>query len=374
MLSTGENLSPKKAPRVVVAMSGGVDSSVSAAYLKKKGVDVIGISLQLHDMAEKVDNEFGTCCSLSDISDARRVAEKIDIPFYVNNMEDEFNEAVVTDFIDEYLKGRTPNPCVRCNEKVKFRQLMDWALDLGAEYLATGHFAKTRVNPVTGQTELLKGDDPDKDQSYFLFAMKQDDLKRTIFPVGEMKKNEVRELATEYGLDRVAAKPDSQEICFVQAKSYKEFIEEEVPVELRKPGNLVDREGNILGIHTGLYQFTIGQRKGLGIYAKDPTFVLALRPENNEVVVGPETSLFRKYATVDHLNWINDPITEPTKLMAKIRYRSKESPVLVTPLEGNRIRVDFEIPQRAITPGQALVLYDGERVVGGGWIEDLSLE
>ncbi len=374
MLAGSENNLVKKAPRVVVAMSGGVDSSVSAAYLKKKGVDVIGISLQLHDMAEKVDNEFGTCCSLSDISDARRVAEKIDIPFYVNNMEDEFNDAVVTDFIDEYLKGRTPNPCVRCNEKVKFRQLMDWALDLGAEYLATGHFAKTRVNPTTGQTELLKGDDPDKDQSYFLFAMKQEDLKRTIFPVGEMKKNEVRELATEYGLDRVAAKPDSQEICFVQAKSYKEFIEEEVPAELRRPGNLVDRQGNVIGTHTGLYQFTIGQRKGLGIYAKDPTFVLALRPENNEVVVGPETSLFRKYATVDHLNWINDPITQPTKLMAKIRYRSKESPVLVTPLEGNRVRVDFEIPQRAITPGQALVLYEGDRVVGGGWIEDLSLE
>lgn len=373
MLASNENNGVKK-PRVVVAMSGGVDSSVSAAYLKKKGVDVIGISLQLHDMAEKVDNEYGTCCSLSDISDARRVAEKIDIPFYVNNMEDEFNDAVVTDFIDEYLKGRTPNPCVRCNEKVKFRQLMDWALDLGAEYLATGHFAKTRVNPVTGQTELLKGDDPDKDQSYFLFAMKQEDLKRTIFPVGELKKNEVRELATEYGLDRVASKPDSQEICFVQAKSYKEFIEEEVPAELRKPGNLVDRAGNVLGTHTGLYQFTIGQRKGLGIYAKDPTFVLALRPETNEVVVGPETSLFRKYATVDHMNWINDPVTEPTKLAAKIRYRSKESPVLVTPLEGNRVRVDFDIPQRAITPGQALVLYDGDRVVGGGWIEDLSLE
>lgn len=360
--------------RVVVAMSGGVDSSVSAAYLKKKGHDVIGISLQLHDMAEKIDNEFGTCCSLSDISDARRVAERIGIPFYVNNMEEEFHGAVVTDFIEEYLKGRTPNPCVRCNEKVKFRQLMDWALDLGAEYLATGHYARTRVNPETGQTELLKGEDPDKDQSYFLFAMKQKDLQRTIFPVGEMKKPEVRELATEFGLGRMASKPDSQEICFVQGKSYRDFVEEEVPAPLRKPGNIVDREGKVLGTHPGLYQFTIGQRKGLGVFAKDPLFVLALRPDTNEVVVGEEKYLFRKYATVNHLNWINDPITSETSLMAKIRYRAKESPVRVTPLEGDRIRVDFEIPQRAITPGQALVLYEGERVVGGGWIEDLSLE
>ena len=189
-----------------------------------------------------------------------------------------------------------------------------------------------------------------------------------------MKKSDVRDLATEYGLGAMASKPDSQEICFVQGKSYRDFVEDEVPKELLKSGNLVDREGKVLGVHTGIYQYTIGQRKGLGIFAKDPLFVLALRPDTNEVVVGEEKYLFRKYATVNHLNWINDPVTVPTKMMAKIRYRSTESPVHVTPLEGNRIRVDFEIPQRAITPGQALVLYEGERVVGGGWIEDLSLE
>lgn len=363
---------PKKGSRVVVAMSGGVDSSVAAGWLKENGYDVIGISLQLHDMKETTDNEFGTCCSLSDISDARRVAEKIGIPFYVSNMEEEFEEAVVENFVQEYLNGRTPNPCVKCNEKVKFRQLMDWAMDLGADFLATGHYAKTRINPETNECELLKGDDEHKDQSYFLFPMKQRDLARTLFPVGEFDKTYVRELARKYGL-AVASKPDSQEICFVQAKSYKDFIEEEVPKELLKPGNMVDVEGKVLGPHQGLHAYTIGQRKGLGAFGHEPMYVLSLNAKTNEVVVGPEKHLFRKRATVSNLNWLNGPLEKTTRLDAKIRYRAKESPVEAIPLPDGRIEVIFDTPQRAITPGQALVLYDGERVVGGGWIDDLPL-
>lgn len=367
------NFIPKKPSRIVVAMSGGVDSSVTAGWLKEQGHEVIGISLQLHDMAEKIENEFGTCCSLSDIMDARRVAEKLEIPFYVNNMEEEFREAVVDDFIQEYLNGRTPNPCIRCNEKVKFRQLMDWALDLGADYLATGHYATVLPNQQNQQVELYKGGDPEKDQSYFLFAMKQKDLSRTLFPIGNFEKKTVRELAIKYGL-LVANKPDSQEICFVQAKSYKDFIEEEVPKELLKPGNIVDPQGNILGQHTGLHQFTIGQRKGLGVFGKEPLFVLALRGATNEVVVGPEQNLFRKSALVSHLNWINEPLFSSRKLAAKIRYRAKESPVEVIPCENGKVEVKFEVPQRAITPGQAMVFYEGDKVLGGGWIEDLSIQ
>ena len=250
---------------------------------------------------------------------------------------------------------------------------MDWALDLGADYLATGHYAKVKQDPEANRAQLYKGDDPEKDQSYFLFAMKESDLTKTLFPIGNFEKKQVRELAMKYGLN-VASKPDSQEICFVQAKSYKDFIEEEVPKELLKPGKIVDPLGNVLGDHSGLHQFTIGQRKGLGVFGKEPLFVLALRGATNEVVVGPEKNLFRKSALVSHLNWINEPVTHAKKVHAKIRYRAKESPVEVVPQEDGKLEVRFEIPQRAITPGQAMVFYEGDKVLGGGWIEDLSIQ
>ncbi len=357
--------------KVVVAMSGGVDSSVAAGYLKSQGHEVIGISLQLHDMAEKVDNEFGTCCSLSDINDARRVAEKIDIPFYVTDMETEFNAGVIDDFIHEYLKGRTPNPCVRCNEKVKFHKLMDWAMDLGADYLATGHYANVRKNEATGEHELVKGADMAKDQSYFLFTMRQEELARTLFPVGGFTKPEVRDMARKLGLS-IANKPDSQEICFVQAKSYADFIEEKVPASQLKPGPILYHTGEELGRHEGLHRYTIGQRKGLGVFKSEPLYVLGLDLAKNSLVVGPEAGLFRKWCTVSHTTWIAK-VDLPLACHAKIRYRSKESPVELKPLPDGKIEVRFEVPQRAITPGQAMVFYSGDKVLGGGWIDDLPV-
>ena len=368
-----QNQLPKKGAKVVVAMSGGVDSSVAAGWLSKNGYNVIGISLQLHDMAEKVDNEFGTCCSLSDINDARRVAEALDIPFYVNDMETAFNEAVIEDFVQEYLNGRTPNPCVRCNEKVKFKKLMDWALDLGADFLATGHYATIQWNAQQNRHELHKGGDDGKDQSYFLFTMKESDLAKTLFPVGNFEKPVVRALAQEYGL-RVANKPDSQEICFVQGKSYKDFIEERVPEEVLRPGNFVDANGKVLGQHSGLHKYTVGQRKGIHLNSLEPLYVLALNAKSNEVIVGPETSLFRKTALVKNVSWINEfELGTHLKAKAKIRYRSKESPVEINRINEDAVEVKFEVPQRAITPGQAMVFYDGTRTLGGGWIESLSV-
>jgi tRNA-uridine 2-sulfurtransferase len=371
MIAPSSPLMPRPGAKVVVAMSGGVDSAVAAGWLKQRGYQVIGISLQLHDMAEEVENKFGTCCSLSDISDARRVAEKLEIPFYVNNMEETFNAAVIDDFVHEYLNGRTPNPCVRCNEKVKFHRLMDWAMDLGADFLATGHYANIRFDPETNAYDLCRGKDAEKDQSYFLFTMKQEDLSRTMFPVGDFEKKQVRELAKKLELG-VANKPDSQEICFVQARNYKDFIEKRVPPSMLKPGSILDLTGRVLGEHAGLHQFTLGQRKGLGVHSNEPLYVVHLSSERNEVIVGPESALFRGKCTVSHLNWVGTPrLDSPQEVTAKIRYRAKDCGVSVFPLPDNRLEVRFLEPQRAITPGQALVLYSGDRVLGGGWIEDV---
>ncbi len=363
---------PKKGAKVVVAMSGGVDSSAAAGWLKRMGYQVIGISLQLHDYAAKFENKFGTCCSLSDISDARRVAEKLEIPFYVKNMETEFNESVIDDFVHEYLNGRTPNPCVRCNEKVKFSRLMEWAMDLGADYLATGHYANIRFNADLNEYELCKGKDPAKDQSYFLFTMRQKDLGRTLFPVGGFEKKEVRELARELGL-AVADKPDSQEICFVQDKSYRQFIEERVPPSMLKPGLIVDPLGNAVGEHPGIHHFTLGQRKGVGVQGKEPLYVVGMSQERSEVVVGPEVLLYKKSCTVAQMNWVGTPeLDKPQGFNAKIRYRAKESPVVVYPMIDRRVEIHFTEPQRAITPGQALVLYREDSLIGGGWIETVA--
>lgn len=353
--------------RVVVAMSGGVDSSVAAGLLKEQGHEVIGISLQLHDFAQqKTDNKFGTCCSLEDLNDARTVARKLGIPFYLSNMEAEFKKGVIDNFVEEYTKGRTPNPCVRCNEKVKFHTLMDWAMDLGADYLATGHYAQ--ISQVGSEFALRKGADAEKDQSYFLFTIQSQDLARTLFPVGGMNKPEVRAIAERLGL-ATAAKPDSQDVCFVQSKSYSEFVESAAPKALLKGGNVVDLHGKVLGQHQGMHKFTVGQRKGLGVNSLEALFVVKLDAETNEVIVGPETALFSHTCVAEGFNWLTDAKAAASKsLMGKIRYRAKEMPVALEARADGRWNVTFETAQRAITPGQALVLYDGDRVIGGGWI------
>lgn len=351
-------------------MSGGVDSSVTAAWLKTMGYEVIGISLQVHDMSASVTNTFGTCCSLSDISDARRIAEMMHFPFYVANMEKEFEAYVIDDFVEQYLRGRTPNPCVRCNEKVKFRRLLDWALDLGADYLATGHYAGVRFNDETAEYELTRGLDPARDQSYFLFVIHQADLRHVFFPVGEFTKDQVRDLARKLGLP-VAEKQDSQEICFVQDRRYQAFLEQRVPESLRLPGNIVDSRGVTLGQHGGVHHFTIGQRKGLNLSSKVPLFVTDIRPASREVVVGPENNLYRSSCVVSSLNWINPPnLHHPPEVTAKIRYRAQDTKAKISPLLDNRIEVQFESSVKSITPGQAVVFYQGDRCLGGGWIDD----
>lgn len=358
------NALPSKGSRVVVAMSGGVDSSVAAAWLKHQGYETIGVSLQLHDASQETEKKYGTCCTISDIQDARRVAAHIGIPFYVSDMEMVFKTSVIDDFIREYLEGRTPNPCVRCNEKVKFSRLLEWCLDLGADYLATGHYATIRNE---GRFELHRGTFSEKDQSYFLFSTREADLSRCVFPVGGFSKEQVRQLARDFGLS-VAGKPDSQEICFVQGKSYQEFIEKHVPASLRRPGHIVDESGNVLGEHSGLYQFTVGQRKGIGVASPAPQFIVGIRSSENEVIVGPEASLFRRDCLAYAVRWINSAPRNNDAIHAKIRYRAMESPCVLEAVQEDQYCVTFLKPQRAITPGQAIVFYEGTRVAGGGWI------
>lgn len=354
--------------RVVVAMSGGVDSSVTAALLKEQGYDVIGISLQLWDHSQSPAGEEspGGCCSLDDLHDARRVAEQIGIPFYVFNAEEEFRRLVVDNFVDEYFQGRTPNPCARCNELVKFGLLLDRAKELGADLLATGHYARIGQDGA-GRHLLLTGLDRNKDQSYFLFALTQEQLSHVLFPVGGLAKPEVRALAERFAL-RTAAKSESQEVCFIPDDNYIRFLEEE-----RGPGLLsgviVDSTGTVLGRHQGVYRYTVGQRRGLGIAHPHPLYVLGVNAETREVVVGPREELPATGLMARRVNWIVPPEAEVIETTCRIRYRHRPVPCLVTSLPDNRAEVRFLIPEPGVTPGQAVVFYDGETVRGGGWIE-----
>jgi tRNA-specific 2-thiouridylase len=351
--------------RVVVAMSGGVDSSVAAALLVEGGHDVIGLSMQLYDQGHG-GGRFGTCCTLDDLHDARRVAQALGIPHYIVNLEDEFRRTVLADFVREYAAGRTPIPCAHCNSELKFATLVDRARGLGADAVATGHYARIS-HEADGTLRLYRGADSSKDQAYFLFGLTQAQLRRARFPVGELRKSDVRRLAAERGLP-VAVKPDSQEICFVPDGDYAAVVARQLPGE--HAGLTVHTDGRVLGRHDGVFRFTVGQRKGLGLSGSEPLFVVKLDAGRKLVTVGPKSALERTSLTASRVNWIaGAPPAAPRRTSAQIRHRHPAAPALVTPVTDARARVEFDEPQSAITPGQAVVFFDGDEVLGGGWID-----
>ena len=347
-------------------MSGGVDSSVAAALLAEQGHDVIGLSMQLYDQRGG-DQTWGSCCTLDDLHDARRVASVVGFPHYIVNFERQFRETVISNFVQEYASGRTPLPCAHCNSDLKFSTLLERARGLGAEHVATGHYARVE-HDANGRWLLKRSADPEKDQSYFLFSLTQDQLARAVFPVGTLAKSEVRSQARRLGL-AVAEKPDSQEICFIPDGDYAAFIERKEPAVVRG-GTIVDEGGHRLGTHGGVHRFTIGQRKGLGIASTIPLYVLGIDADAGEVMVGPRTALERVRLTASGVNWIGiDAPATPVRVAGQIRHRHKPAPSVVCALPDGRAEMIFDDPQAAIPPGQAVVFYDGEAVIGGGWID-----
>jgi tRNA-specific 2-thiouridylase len=362
-------------------MSGGVDSSVAAALLAREGHDVIGLSMQLYDHSVRAEGahsaraegaphqgeiRFGSCCTIDDLYDARRVAAAIGIPHYIVNFERKFQEHVVSDFVREYAAGRTPIPCVHCNGDLKFASLVERAQGFEAEAVATGHFAQVDFDGETRRYRLKRGMDRQKDQSYFLFTLTQAQLARARFPVGALDKAAVREEARRLGLN-VAEKKDSQEICFVASGEHPEFVGARAAMP---SGAIRDRDGQVLGRHGGIHRFTIGQRKGLGLATGIPLYVVGIDAEDASVTVGPREALERDALTASRVNWIaGETPASSIRASARIRYRHTEAPATIAPLGDGRARVTFDTPQSAITPGQAVVFYDGELVLGGGWID-----
>jgi tRNA-specific 2-thiouridylase len=346
-------------------MSGGVDSSVAAALLAREGHDVIGLSMQLYDQSNG-EITFGSCCTLDDLYDARRVADSIGIPHYIVNFERKFDEHVVSDFVREYAAGRTPIPCVHCNGDLKFASLVERARSFDAEAVATGHYARVDYDGQSRRYRLMRGLDRQKDQSYFLFTLSQEQLARARFPVGHLDKAAVREEARRLGL-RVASKKDSQEICFVPAGEHPDFVAKRAALPA---GAIRDRDGHELGRHDGIHRFTIGQRKGLGLATGIPLYVVNIDAASSTVTVGAKEDLERAALTASRVNWISgDAPSAPIRAHVRIRYRHAEAPATVTPLGDDRVSVAFDEPQTAITPGQATVFYDAENCLGGGWID-----
>ena len=355
--------------KVVLGMSGGVDSSVAAYLLKESGYDVIGVTMSVIPKNEEFDEKEGGCCSISSVNDARLVADKLNIPFYVMNFKGLFQRKVIDYFVEEYLQGRTPNPCIACNKFIKFDEFLKKAEGLGADYIATGHYAKIEKNNSIGRYLLKRSLDIKKDQTYVLYNMTQYQLEHTLMPLGSYEKEEIRDIAEKIGL-KVHNKPDSQEICFIPDDDHGRFIKEREPDKV-KPGYFVDGNGNILGKHNGIVNYTIGQRKGLGIALGKRVFIKDINPENNTIVLGDESDLFKKSLYADELNIIPyETIPNNMKCTAKIRYGIREAKATVK-THGEGIIVEFENPQRAITKGQSVVLYDGDIVIGGGIIKEV---
>lgn len=352
---------------VFVAMSGGVDSSVAAVLLQQAGYQLSGVNLRMFHNEDLGESREKACCSQQDAEDAGLVARRLGFPFYVFDFAQVFRDSVIRGFVDEYQRGRTPNPCAECNRTVKFGALLDRVRVLGADYLATGHYAQVSYNDASERWLLKRGVDRGKDQSYFLYMLTQEQLAHTLFPLGGLHKAEVRQIAEAHGLVN-AKKHDSQDICFVPDGRYADFIEHTVG-HPSPAGPFLDQDGRELGRHKGLIRYTRGQRKGLGLSTEQPLYVLEKDVEHNAIRLGPDSALWNRELTAERFNWVAVPeLTAPLRVTAKTRYSQRESAAVAEPLPDGRVRVAFDEPQRAITPGQAVVLYDGEFVVGGGTI------
>lgn len=360
----------KKRKRIAVAMSGGVDSSLAAALLKKEGYEVIGLTFKMWPKEECGSSIGSMCCNLEAITRARAVAGDLDIPYYVFDFSEEFKNKVIDYFCDQYLKGFTPNPCVICNEKIKFGLLYEKALALDTDLIATGHYARLDYSGKSGRFILKEGKACEKDQTYFLFTLSQEQLRHIIFPLSNYTKERAREAAKKFKL-KTSGTDSSQDVCFTQDLDYAEYIKKKTGIEI-KPGDIVDKNGKALGRHNGIIFYTIGQRRGLGIAHKEPLYVTGIDRETNRIIVGTKKDVLKKSLIADQLNWIAvEGIDKPIMVKAKIRYNHKAATARVAPIGSEMVQVDFDTPQEAPTPGQAVVFYDKGAVVGGGWIKQI---